>query len=93
MTPETEEIQMHEEDGVRSSFIAETFSNGICAACNRLALNMRGISLTDEYSSGKTYHATFSICTGCLYRIAGQDDPRKEFFNGVVQDRPGAELE
>jgi hypothetical protein len=82
------EIQIHEEDGVRAYSVVQTFHNGYCAVCNRLALNMREISLTNEYASGepKTHNITVFICTGCLYRIAAQDNPNKELFCGVLQD-------
>jgi hypothetical protein len=81
------EIQVHEEDGVRTHSVVQTFHNGFCAVCNRLALDMREISLTDEYTSGepKTHNVTVFICAGCLYRIAAQDDPSKELFNGILQ--------
>ena len=89
MRPETDEIQMHEEDGVLMYSVARPFRNGFCGVCCRDAPEMREIEMAATHAPGKpeTHRVTTAfICTGCLYRIAALDDPRKELFCGVIQD-------
>ena len=86
MHPET---QLHEEEGVRTHSVVQTFHNGFCGVCCRDVPEMREIEMTAMQQPGKpdTYSVTtVFICAGCLYRIAAQDDPHKELFCGVEQD-------
>jgi hypothetical protein len=90
MRPETEEIQMREEDGVRSYSVVSVDRGGVCDICLQDVTETAEIVRTELYDDdGASRSDTLHICEGCAYRIGALFAPHnagKELFCGVLQD-------
>jgi len=89
MEPETTEIQMREEDGVRTYSVVRVYrGDGECGICRQNVPEVAELSCTDIYDDDASRTATLDICEGCAYRVGALFAPHnagKELFCGVLQ--------
>jgi hypothetical protein len=90
MRPEVDEIQMREEDGVRSYSVVRVYRGDVvCYICRKDVPEVAELSCTDVYDNDKTHRDALDICEGCAYRVGALFAPRnagKELFCGLLQD-------
>jgi hypothetical protein len=91
--PETDEIQMREEDGVRTYSVVSVYPGVVCDICLQDVPETAELVRTDVYDDGDGRDSrrsdTLYICQGCAYRVGGMFNPHnagKELFCGGVQD-------
>lgn len=89
MKPETDEIQMREDAGVRTYSVVRVCREGVCDICGQAALAVAELSRTDIYDDDVRHRDALDICEGCAYRVGALFAPHnagKELFCGVLQD-------
>jgi hypothetical protein len=90
LEPEENEIQVREEDGVRTCSAVRVYRGDVvCSICLRDVTAVAEFSRTDAYDDGKSHQDALDICEGCAYRVGALFAPHnagKELFCGVWQD-------
>ncbi len=98
LEPEKEEIQIYEEDGIRFVLFEGEHTwmtmhvDGKPAQC---FMCWEDVPAALEIRQHDSVNITL-LCEGCFYRAGSLFDPRnrnKELCNGLMGERPGAELE
>ena len=87
---ETDEIQMREEDGVRSYSVVHIDRDGVCDICLQDVLETAELARTEIYDDGASRRDALHICQGCTYRVGAlfaTHNAGKELYCGVLQDR------
>jgi hypothetical protein len=89
MHPETDEIQMREDEGVRSYSVVSVYRDGaMCDICLQNVLDTAELASTELYDDGASRRDTLNVCSGCAYRVGALFAPYnagKELFCGVLQ--------
>lgn len=89
MKPNRDEIQMREDDGVRTYSVARVYRGGVCDICLQDVTQTAELSRTERYDDEQTRTDALDICEGCAYRVGALFAPHnagKELFCGVLQD-------
>lgn len=85
--PETDEIQMREEDGVRTRSVVQVHrGGGMCSVCLEDVPETAEIAQTEIYNDGHHRRDAVEICQGCAYRVGALfAHPGKELFCGILR--------
>lgn len=92
MLIKTDEIQMREEEGVRTYSVVRVGRGSTCDICLQDVTETAELERTEIYDDGgrESRHSdSLQMCKGCAYRIGGMFDSHnagKELYCGVVQD-------
>lgn len=93
MKTEANEIQLHEEDGVKMYSVVRIDRGAACEVCFQDVTETAKICRTEIHGrvgrESRRWDELY-ICEGCAYRVGSMFDTRnagKELFQGVLQDR------